>query len=61
LLVYTFRWEESDPDDRETIVRVVLDVLGDGTEVSLRRVIEPWRTADCGLRTAGAPCAAHDL
>jgi hypothetical protein len=31
----------------ETIVRVVLDVLGDGTEVSLRRVIVPWRTAAC--------------
>ena len=34
-LVYTFRWEEPDPDDRETIVSLSLDDLGDATEVSL--------------------------
>jgi uncharacterized protein YndB with AHSA1/START domain len=34
-LTYTFRWEEPDPDDRETVVRLSLDALGDGTTVSL--------------------------
>lgn len=34
-LVYTFRWEEPDPDDRETVVVLSLDAVGDGTEVSL--------------------------
>jgi uncharacterized protein YndB with AHSA1/START domain len=34
-LVYTFRWEEPDPDDRETVVTLSLDAVGDGTEVSV--------------------------
>jgi uncharacterized protein YndB with AHSA1/START domain len=34
-LVYTFRWEEPTPDDRETVVTLSLDALGDATEVSL--------------------------
>ena len=34
-LVYTFRWEEPDPDDRETVVTLSLHDLGDATEVSL--------------------------
>ena len=34
-LVYTFRWEEPDPDDRETVATLSLDDLGDATEVSL--------------------------
>jgi uncharacterized protein YndB with AHSA1/START domain len=34
-VVYTFRWEEPDPDDRETTVELTLDSLGDGTDVSL--------------------------
>jgi len=34
-LVYTFRWEEPDPDDRETLVELSLDAVGDATEVSL--------------------------
>jgi uncharacterized protein YndB with AHSA1/START domain len=34
-LAYTFRWEEPDPDDRETVVRLSLDTVGDTTEVSL--------------------------
>lgn len=34
-LVYTFRWEEPTPDDRETVVALSLDALGDATEVSL--------------------------
>lgn len=34
-LVYTFRWEEPTPDDRETVVTLALDALGDATEVSL--------------------------
>jgi uncharacterized protein YndB with AHSA1/START domain len=35
LVVYTFRWEEPDPDDQETVVRLSLDTMGDATEVSL--------------------------
>jgi len=34
-LAYTFRWEEPDPDDQETIVTLSLDALGDATRVSL--------------------------
>jgi uncharacterized protein YndB with AHSA1/START domain len=34
-LVYTFRWEEPDPDDRDTVVRLSLDDVDDGTRVSL--------------------------
>jgi uncharacterized protein YndB with AHSA1/START domain len=32
-LVYTFRWEEPDPDDRETVVTMLLSDRGDSTEV----------------------------
>jgi uncharacterized protein YndB with AHSA1/START domain len=34
-LVYTFRWEEPDPDDRGTLVTPSLDDFRDATEVSL--------------------------
>ena len=34
-LAYTFRWEEPDPDDRETTVTMSLTEVGDVTEVSL--------------------------
>ncbi len=34
-LVYSFRWEEPDPDDRETVVRLSLGAVGDNTELSL--------------------------
>jgi uncharacterized protein YndB with AHSA1/START domain len=34
-LVYTFRYEEPDPDDRETVVALSLDDVADATEVSL--------------------------
>ena len=34
-LVYTFRWEEPDPDDRETVVVLTLGAVGDTTQVSL--------------------------
>lgn len=34
-LVDTFRWEEPDPDDQETVVKLSVDSLGDATEVSL--------------------------
>jgi uncharacterized protein YndB with AHSA1/START domain len=34
-LVYTFRWEEPDPDDRETVVMLRLDAVGDATGVTL--------------------------
>jgi len=35
-LVYTFRWEDPDPDDRETVVTLSL-AAGDATVVSLRQ------------------------
>ncbi len=34
-LAYTFRWEEPDPDDRETVVKLTLDAVGEGTQVTL--------------------------
>jgi uncharacterized protein YndB with AHSA1/START domain len=34
-LSYTFRWEEPDPDDRETVVRLSLDAVGEATKLSL--------------------------
>lgn len=34
-LAYTFRYEEPDPDDRETTVRLSVVPVGDATEVSL--------------------------
>jgi uncharacterized protein YndB with AHSA1/START domain len=34
-LAYTFRWEEPDPDDRETIVRLGLAAVGTATGVTL--------------------------
>jgi uncharacterized protein YndB with AHSA1/START domain len=36
-LSYTFRWEEPAPDDRETVVVLVLRASDRGTEVSLRQ------------------------
>jgi len=32
-LVYTFRWEDPDPDDRETVVAIALNELGESTEL----------------------------
>ena len=32
-LAYTFRWEEPDPDDQETVVTLSLGDLGDSTEL----------------------------
>jgi uncharacterized protein YndB with AHSA1/START domain len=34
-LVYTFRWDEPDPDDRETVVTLSLGEVADATQVSL--------------------------
>lgn len=34
-LAYTFRWEEPDPDDRETVVTLSLDAVDDATKVAL--------------------------
>lgn len=34
-LAYTFRWEEPDPDDRETVVRLSLDAAAELTRLSL--------------------------
>ena len=33
-LAYTFRWEDPDPDDRETVVRLSFEDLGESTEVT---------------------------
>jgi uncharacterized protein YndB with AHSA1/START domain len=34
-LVYTFRWEEPDPDDRETVVSLSFRDLGDATDLTV--------------------------
>ncbi|HYA53290.1 MAG TPA: SRPBCC domain-containing protein [Streptosporangiaceae bacterium] len=34
-LAYTFRWDEPDPDDRQTVVTLSLGEVADGTQVSL--------------------------
>lgn len=34
-LIYTFRWEDPDPDDRETVVTFSLGDRGEATEVSV--------------------------
>ncbi len=34
-LVYTFRWEDPDPDDQETVVNLTLRELGESTELTL--------------------------
>ena len=34
-LVYSFRWDEPDPDDQETVVTMSLAAVGDATEVTL--------------------------
>lgn len=36
-LAYTFRWEEPDPDDRETAVELTLRDLGGSTELALEQ------------------------
>jgi uncharacterized protein YndB with AHSA1/START domain len=36
-LAYTFRWEEPDPDDVETLVELSLHQVGDATEVRMRQ------------------------
>ena len=51
-LSYTFRWEEPDPDDRETVVALTLSGLGDRTEVSLRHGVFASE-ARLGLHTGG--------
>ena len=34
-IVYTFRWEDPDPDDRETVVTLSFRELGESTELTL--------------------------
>ena len=34
-LIFTFRWDEPDPDDRETVVVLSLDSVGEATTLSL--------------------------
>jgi uncharacterized protein YndB with AHSA1/START domain len=36
-LVYTFAWEEPDPDDQETLVELSLHEVGDSTELAFRQ------------------------
>ena len=42
-LAYTFRWEEPDPDDRETVVTLAFRELGESTELTLDQ--GPFATA----------------
>jgi len=49
-LAYTFRWEDPDPDDRETIVTFSLDDRGGSTQVSV----------DQGVFATEARRALHD-
>jgi len=42
-LVYTFSWEEPDPDDQETLVTLTFDRIDDGTCLVLDQ--EPFKTA----------------
>jgi uncharacterized protein YndB with AHSA1/START domain len=51
-LAYTFRWEPPDPDDRETVARLVLRERDGATEVELTQ--RPFATvARCELHSAG--------
>jgi uncharacterized protein YndB with AHSA1/START domain len=34
-LAYTFRWEEPDPEDRETVVKLTFHAVGEATRVVL--------------------------
>ena len=34
-LVYTFRWDEPDPDDRETVVTISLEDMGESTVMTV--------------------------
>ena len=36
-LVYTFRWEPPDPDDRETVVTMTFGDLGESTELTVHQ------------------------
>jgi uncharacterized protein YndB with AHSA1/START domain len=36
-LVYTFRWDEPAPDDRQTVVELLLEDPGGGTVLSVRQ------------------------
>ena len=38
-LAYTFRWEDPDPDDRETVVTFSLGDLGESTELSVDQAV----------------------
>lgn len=42
LVAYTFRWEDPDPDDQETLVTLALEARGDGTELTFTQA--PFRT-----------------
>jgi uncharacterized protein YndB with AHSA1/START domain len=51
-LAYTFRWEPPDPDDRETLARLVLRERDGATEVELTQ--HPFATeARCELHRTG--------
>ncbi len=36
-LAYTFRWEDPDPDDRETVVTLTFRALGESTELAVHQ------------------------
>ncbi len=43
-LVYTFVWEEPDPDDQETVVTLTFEPSGEGTRLVLDQ--SPFKTDD---------------
>jgi uncharacterized protein YndB with AHSA1/START domain len=42
LLIYTFRWEDPDPDDRDNVVTLTLAGVGESTDVTVDQ--GPFRT-----------------
>ncbi|MBD8868453.1 SRPBCC family protein [Nocardioides donggukensis] len=51
-LAYSFRWEDPDPDDRETVVSIHLEDMGSRTQLSVRQ--GPFATeARLALHTSG--------
>jgi uncharacterized protein YndB with AHSA1/START domain len=70
-LAYTFRWEDPDPDDRETVVTLSFSDLGDSTEVvftqgvfatEARRALheQGWSDGFEKLRKLTAPASNQD-
>jgi uncharacterized protein YndB with AHSA1/START domain len=59
-LVYTFRWEEPDPDDRETVVALALDAVGRVDPGIDRKSADRDRGVDNLLATHGSAADRSD-